>query len=779
MNRLIDFSSRFRILKGGKISLVVSALLGSAVIASAAPSGGVVTSGNANISQSGNVTNINQSSGKASINWNDFSVKANETVNFNQPNSSSITLNRVIGNERSIIDGALNANGQVWILNSNGILFGKNASVNTAGLLATTAELSDTDFQAGNYNFKNSSSNSVINLGTIKVENSSYVVLAGKEVENGGNIEAILGKVHLVGANEYSINLNGNSIVSLRVNKGVLDAMVKNSGNILANGGEIFLTTNAVDELLKGVVNNEGIIEANSLDGITGKVELFAHGGEVQVGGTITAKDGLVETSGKNFKIKENTTVKAKEWLIDPVDITIDQALAGAIETQLSQGNAIVEADNDITINSNLINSGTGNTLILTADVDNSGDGDINVNAVVTVGAGDGITLNYGANGNLITQRDDTTDTFTGKINLDSTSVITINGNVYTVVNTVSDLQNITDGSNYVLGGDIDLTNTSWTPFSFFWNNAASSIDGLGHTVSNLIINTSNSNQGLFARLENASIQNLGLVDSTITGGENTGSLIGFANTVTLNNVFSNATVTGPNSIGGLIGQTVDTNIYNSYHNANVTGTYMDIGGLVGYINGTTLIENSFAKGILSTGNFSGNSNLGGLVGGVYDSLTINNSYAESTITGTGNNVGGLVGYDNNVVHINNSYARGTITGVENVGGLVGFLSWDGSTISNSYFSGSVTGTTYVGGLTGGSNGDISNSYAIGSVIGDASVGGLIGYMDYGTLTNSYASNTVSSTSMTPSMLGGVVGEFWQGGSPAYTQINSNSKLIL
>ena len=91
MNRLIDFSSRFRILKGGKISLVVSAFLEGAIIANAAPSGGVVTSGNATINQNGNVTIINQSSQKASINWNDFSIKSNETVNFNQPNVNSIT----------------------------------------------------------------------------------------------------------------------------------------------------------------------------------------------------------------------------------------------------------------------------------------------------------------------------------------------------------------------------------------------------------------------------------------------------------------------------------------------------------------------------------------------------------------------------------------------------------------------------------------------------------------------------------------------------------------
>ena len=167
-NRFIDnfdYSSRFRILKGGKISLVVSAILGTAIIASANPIEGTVTSGNATISSSGNVTNINQSTNKATINWNNFSIASNETVNFNQPSTSSITLNRVVGNEKSVIDGALNANGQVWLLNSNGILFNSNAKINTSGLLATTAQLSDKDFNAGNYNFKTSSSNPVINFG--------------------------------------------------------------------------------------------------------------------------------------------------------------------------------------------------------------------------------------------------------------------------------------------------------------------------------------------------------------------------------------------------------------------------------------------------------------------------------------------------------------------------------------------------------------------------------------------------------------------------------------
>ncbi|RXJ67421.1 hypothetical protein CRV08_10865 [Halarcobacter ebronensis] len=391
MKKMHEYKNAFRILKGGKISLVVSALLTTTSLFSA-PSGGVVTSGSATINQSGSVTNINQSSQKASINWNKFSIDKNETVNFNQPNVNSITLNRVVGNETSVINGALNANGQVWILNSNGVLFGKNASINTSGLLATTKNISDLDFQSGNYSFKGDSSASIINQGTINIENSGYVVFASNEVQNSGVIKAIKGDVHLVGASEYSINLNGNSLVNLTVDKGVLDALVKNSGTIIADGGEIYLTTNAVNELLKGVVNNTGVIEANSLDDVTGKVELFAHGGEVQVGGIINATDGFVETSGKDFRIFDGATISAEEWLIDPVNITIDSTLATAILTALGTTNVTIETD-------------TPNYSDVDTSANESGsDGNIYVNSsiITTADLGAERTLTLQADNNIV-----------------------------------------------------------------------------------------------------------------------------------------------------------------------------------------------------------------------------------------------------------------------------------------------------------------------------------------------------------------------------------------
>ena len=357
--QMCDYGSRFRILKGGKISLVVSALIASVTLLQASPSGGVVTAGSASITHSGSVTNITQTTGKAAINWQNFSIGLSETVNFNQPTVSSITLNRVIGNEKSIIDGAMNANGQVFILNSNGVLFSKNASLNTAGLVATTMNLNDTDFMNGNYAFKGDSTASIINQGTINISDKGYATLFGKEVINEGVIKATLGKVYLTGASEITLNLNGNSLVNLTVNKGVLDALVENKYAIYADGGEVYLTTNAVNELLKGVVNNTGIIEANSLDDITGQIELFAHGGTTNVSGTLSAKEGFIETSGETLHVKNDVNIKAKEWLLDPTDITI---INGGI-------NGIDGSSIDADTLTSVLNGGTGVTLTATNDI--------------------------------------------------------------------------------------------------------------------------------------------------------------------------------------------------------------------------------------------------------------------------------------------------------------------------------------------------------------------------------------------------------------------------
>jgi filamentous hemagglutinin family protein len=697
MKRLIDYSSCFRILKGGKVSLVVSAMLGGATISFAAPTGGAVTSGTANISQSGTVTNITQSTSKASINWQSFSIASNETVNFIQPNSSSITLNRVIGNERSVIDGVLNANGQVWLLNSNGVLFGKNASINTAGLLATTAQLSDTDFQNENYNFKNATANSVINEGTITIKDSGSVILASNEVRNSGTIKAVKGKVHLVGTDSYSLNLNGNSLVNLKIDKGVLDAMVENSGHIIADGGEIYLTTNAVNELLKGVVNNTGIIEANSLDGLAGHVEIFAHGGTASIDGTIEAQGGFVETSAKDLGVKSTAQIKTAHWLIDPVNIIISSAgeddLSGAainaiaIENALTTGDVELQADEDITVNQDIsweeatrltLNAGT--SIFINSEItalNNNGqlalyysqyaedgvpDDDYYINAPINLKAGDNF--------------------FTRKGNAESNEI------TWRVITDADAMQNmdLSDTSNYALGTDLDFDGINWTSIGTLGDKFSGNFEGFNHTISNLTINRPTEDYiGLFGvTATDSTIKNLGLINVDITGSSHIGA-IAAQNGGTIFNAYSTGTVKSNGSyVGGLVAENFG-DIEDSYSFVNVEGSSLTVGGLVGQ-NGGGNIKLSFATG--------------------------------DVIASSATYVGGLVGL--NEANIEDSFALGNVTGKEAVGGFVGQQTSTG-TITTSYSTGKVIGTvsSKTGGFLGvnfeynnnGNYGTITNSY--------------------------------------------------------------------
>src|ERR1700760_2827793 len=170
-------------------ALVRSLLLGSSCLsliaiqpALAQPSGGSVAAGHASISSSANLTTINQTTGKAVINWQSFSVAAGGAVQFNQPNAKSITLNRVTGPDASAINGAIRANGQGWIINGNGILFGGGSRVNVGGLIATTSDIADGDFMRGANNFSGGTDASVVNQGTIHAKNGGSVVLSAAHV---------------------------------------------------------------------------------------------------------------------------------------------------------------------------------------------------------------------------------------------------------------------------------------------------------------------------------------------------------------------------------------------------------------------------------------------------------------------------------------------------------------------------------------------------------------------------------------------------------------------
>ncbi|PHM16778.1 MAG: hypothetical protein CJD30_09765, partial [Sulfuricurvum sp. PD_MW2] len=676
-----DFSSRFRILKGGKISLVVSALLAGSTMSFAAPSGGSVTSGSATINQNGSITTINQSTNKASINWQDFSIGKTETVNFVQPSAQSVTLNRVVGTTQSLIEGAMNANGQVFLLNPNGVLFANGSQINVGGLVASTLNITDANFQAGNYTFEGNSQNSIINMGTIAA-NNGYVAMMGKHVANEGTIVATMGNVQLASGEKISLNLNGNSLVKLTIDQGTMDALVENKGLIKADGGQVYLTTQALNTILDGMVNNTGIIEAQSLNNVDGKVVLFAHGGTTNVAGTLSTGSGkgFIETSGEKVNIKDGVNAKTAQWLIDPEDFII-RATGGNISGSTL---STLLGSNSITIQ-----TGTGTDTSTSKFGTVGTNGDIFVEDAITWSANTTLTLN--AHRNIYISDNITSSGATGKVALyygqgavaanNTADYVIASGKsislheginfetklgsdgtrfIYSVITALGSAgdENIGNGETlqgiagmnlnvyYVLGANIDASVTStwnggmgFAPLGDSSTTLYGSFIGLGHTISNLTINRPTTDDvALFGGIDATTvIRDLGLVNVSITGQNRVGGVIG-TNYGVLKNVYVTGSVTGTGyEVGGLVGNNFLGTISQSYAASNVTGTSR-VGGLVGINWG---VYNASIATSYATGSVSGTETVGGLVCDQIGLIPIDNNYWDTQTTGQSTSEGG------------------------------------------------------------------------------------------------------------------------------------------
>ena len=273
---------------------------------------------------------VDQNTSQMIINWQSFSTGASESVNFSQPSSSSIVLNRVIGTDPSLLLGNLTANGQVFISNGSGVFFGPGSQVDTHGLIATTMQISDQDFLDQNYNFIQDVDNpltSVINEGTISA--TSYVGLLAPAVENKGTIiTASLGSVDLAAGKAATLDFTGDGLIQFEVTEAVtgtvtdkdgnvLEDRVSNSGLIQADGGQVRMTAKDAGDVIRHVVNMEGTIQANTVVEKDGRVFLMGgDSGIVNVSGTISAKGddagekgGTVHVLGEKVGLFDNAKV--------------------------------------------------------------------------------------------------------------------------------------------------------------------------------------------------------------------------------------------------------------------------------------------------------------------------------------------------------------------------------------------------------------------------------------------------------------------------------------
>src|SRR5215468_5261424 len=314
--------------------LTITALIAlGAAPAAGGPAGGTVVGGTATIQgQGGPAVIVNQSSTSAIINWNTFNIGVNESVRFNQPSTSSVVLNRVTGGlGPSEILGTLTANGRVFVINRDGILFGPSAVVNTAGFLATTHDIRNRDFMAGRYNFNipGRPDASIVNQGRITATSGGFAALVAPGVRNSGTITATLGTVALASSGTgFTLDLYGDKLITLAVNDQVaskvidvatgrpLKSLVTNDGKIRANGGRVELTAAAARTVVDSVINTSGVIKANSIGHRNGMIVLSAATGGSKPAGapTQTIKiSGVLSAAGRHKGTKGGTIVVSGE----------------------------------------------------------------------------------------------------------------------------------------------------------------------------------------------------------------------------------------------------------------------------------------------------------------------------------------------------------------------------------------------------------------------------------------------------------------------------------
>ncbi|MCG8436351.1 MAG: filamentous hemagglutinin N-terminal domain-containing protein, partial [Gammaproteobacteria bacterium] len=344
----MKFISLYKKIRRAQITFL-SALLTITTSVAANPENGVIVAGNAQITQtSAQRLDVNQLSDSAIINWQSFSIAADEHTYFNQPSADSVALNRVTGGDLSGIFGQLSADGRIFLVNPNGIVFGSNAQVDVSGLVASTADIDNADFLAGNYNFDipGKPNASIINLGTISVAEGGLAAFVAPGVANHGVIQAHLGKVALAAGNRFTLDLYGDQLIQLAVDDQIaqevlglggiaLDSLVENTGNITADGGSILmLSTDVASGVVDNVINMNGILQANTVGVDNGDIVLKTEGaGEVHLAGTINAAGNganggnISVVSAQNVSLGGTIDISGGgTLLIDPATLTIDAA---------------------------------------------------------------------------------------------------------------------------------------------------------------------------------------------------------------------------------------------------------------------------------------------------------------------------------------------------------------------------------------------------------------------------------------------------------------------
>lgn len=291
--------------RAGTAAVVLWSMLAYPAALLAGPTGGHVVAGSGTIQRPNvDTTLIQQQSQSLSIDWTGFDVAGHERVNFQQPSSSSAVLNRVFNELPSQIHGRIQANGQVFIMNPNGVVFGPGARVEVGGLMASSLDIDIDDFMSGRYRFaapEGGGAGVVVNHGLIRAATGGGVALLGAAVRNDGVIIADLGHVLMGAGRQALVDFDGDGLIRFQIDGAILEdlaghdadqekvhgGVVVNNGEIHADGGQVLLSAAVAQGIFDRAVNNTGIIRATSIDRSAGVVKLSALGASVENAGRI------------------------------------------------------------------------------------------------------------------------------------------------------------------------------------------------------------------------------------------------------------------------------------------------------------------------------------------------------------------------------------------------------------------------------------------------------------------------------------------------------------
>lgn len=260
-----------------KVLTITWIVLGSTVApAFAAPVGGAIVSGSGSITPNGAITDIQQNSNNLVINWQSFNIQAGEQVNFIQPQSSSIALNRDFSGVPSEIFGNLNANGQVYLLNTAGILISSGASVNVAGLFLSDMSVSDDEFDRFSQTGEMILTDSNTQQGGIRIEGAvttstrSGITLISQFIDNSesGSLTANDGNINLTVAGGPIVVTDAAGSIGVQISQGVVQdlspdaVLLDNAGDVRAINGNIHINLQYLSSLNVQAVRNTGLINA-------------------------------------------------------------------------------------------------------------------------------------------------------------------------------------------------------------------------------------------------------------------------------------------------------------------------------------------------------------------------------------------------------------------------------------------------------------------------------------------------------------------------------------